>query len=109
MSAPDRRKFPRLEVPVFYRAVTSTHADRRQAVNSSQGGVRLYADHPHALGERLELELFLPDRTALACAAEVVWMEPLAMDAPARFEVGVTFVRISPEDLARLAAILKER
>ena len=109
MSEPDRRKFPRLEVPVFYRTMTSSPAERRQAVNSSKGGVRLYADHPHALGERLELELFLPDHAALTCGAEVVWMEALPMDAPARFEVGVKFVRISPEDQARLAAIVEER
>ncbi len=109
MSGPDRRKFPRLEVPVFYRAVMSTPADRLQAVNLSQGGVRLYSDHPHPLGERLELELFLPDRSALTCGAEVVWMESLPMGAPARFEVGVKFVRISPEDQARLTAILKKR
>jgi len=36
-------------------------------------------------------------------------MEALPMDAPARFEVGVKFVRISPEDQARLAAIVEER
>ncbi len=48
MSAPDRRKFPRLEVPVFYRAVISTSADRRQAVNLSQCGVRLYSDQSFA-------------------------------------------------------------
>lgn len=108
MSEANRRKFPRLEVPVFYRTKTSPPADRRQAFDSSQGGVRLYADRPHALGEQLDLELFIPGHGELSCGAEVVWMEALPMDAPARFEVGVKFVRISPEDQARLAAILKE-
>ena len=108
MSGPNRRKFPRLEVPVFYRTKTSAPADRRQALDSSLGGVRLYADQPHALGQVLELELFLPGHGELSCGAEVVWLEALPMGAPARFEVGVKFVRISPEDQARLAAILKE-
>ncbi len=107
MSGPDRRKFPRLALPVFYRSVLSTAADRRRTVNLSLGGVRLYADHAHALGESLELELFLPDHSALVCGAEVVWLESLPMDAPARFEVGVKFVRISPEDQARIAAVLE--
>ena len=72
------------------------------------GGIRLYADDPHTAGERLELELFLPDHSELTCRVEVVWIETLPLDAPARFDVGVRFVEISDADRSRLAAALEK-
>lgn len=68
--------------------------------------MRLYADDAHVPGDRLELELLLPDGSELTCLVEVVWVEALAVDAPARFDVGVKFVGLGPVDRQRLAAAL---
>ena len=80
---------------------------RRRATDISLGGVRVYADEAPATGDRLELELFLPDETALVCLAEVVWVEPLPDGSPARFDVGARFVKLSASDHARLATVLQ--
>ena len=69
--------------------------------------MRLYADEPPAMGDRLELELFLPDEVELTCAVEVVWVEALPEGSPARFDIGVKFVNIRPEDRERIASVLK--
>lgn len=68
--------------------------------------MRLYADEAPAVGDRLELELSLPDQSRLVCRAEVVWVDKLGEGAPARFDVGVKFVEISKGDGQRLAAVL---
>ena len=70
--------------------------------------MRLYADDAHAPGDRLELDLFLPDQGEINCRVEVVWVEPLPPDAPARFDIGVKFVELADGDRERLAATLKQ-
>lgn len=69
--------------------------------------MRLFADEAPGHGDRLELELFLPGEIEITCRVEVVWTEELPEGAPARYDVGVKFVDIGPEDRARLAAVLK--
>jgi hypothetical protein len=103
----DRRKFQRVGVPVFCRPVGQPLFGRRKAVDVSLGGLRLYADDPPAAGDRLEVELFLPDQTELTCTVEVVWVEDLPEGSPARHDVGVKFVGLHPKDQERLATVLK--
>lgn len=104
----DRRQYLRLQAPVFCRPVGRPLFARRRANDISLGGVRVYADEAPAAGDRLELELFLPDESALSCAVEVVWVEPLPDGAPARFDVGARFVKLKDEDRSRLAAVLQQ-
>jgi Tfp pilus assembly protein PilZ len=104
----DRREFPRLQAAVFCRPAGKTLFGRRAAQDISMGGIRLYADDPHTVGDRLELELFLPDHGEVTCRVEVVWIETLPVGAPARFDVGVKLVAISDADRARLAAVLEK-
>jgi hypothetical protein len=78
-----------------------------RAGDVSLGGVRLFADEPPAVGDQLELELYLPDQSELTCRVEVVWTEALPEGSPARFDVGVKFVDIDPNARSRLAAVLK--
>jgi len=80
---------------------------RRQAIDVSEGGMRLFADDRQESGDRLELELFLPDQSELICAVEVVWVEELPQGSAARYDVGVKFVEVSPSDRQRLATLLK--
>ena len=104
----DRRKFPRLQAPVFSRPTGKPFFGRRRALDVSSGGMRIYADEVYTVGDRLELDLFLPDHTELTCRVEVVWVEALAADAPARFDIGVKFVEPSEVDRQRLSAALKQ-
>jgi c-di-GMP-binding flagellar brake protein YcgR len=102
----DRRQYPRINAPVFCRPVGRPLFKRRRAADVSQGGMRLYADEAPKVGERLELELFLPDESELVCRVEVVWVDELGEGEPARFDVGVKFVEIPPADVARLGTVL---
>jgi hypothetical protein len=74
----------------------------------SLGGVRVYTDDRHGEHDRLELELWLPDGDGITLDTEVVWIEKLPEDAPARFEVGLRFIDVAKADLERLGAVLKD-
>jgi len=102
----DRRQYPRINAPVFCRPVGKPLFGRRRAADVSLGGMRLYADDAPAIGDRLELELFLPDQTELTCRVEVVWVEALPENAPARFDVGAKFIEIAEADRIRLSEVL---
>lgn len=103
----DRRQYLRLQAPVFCRPRGRPLFARRRATDISLGGVRVYADEAPAVEDRLELELFLPDETALVCTVEVVWVEPLPDGSPARFDIGARFVKLSADDQTRLATVLQ--
>ena len=66
-------------------------------------------DEKQKPGSRLELELFLSGDVSVTVLAEVVWVETLPEGAPARFDVGLRFVDVRPEDLERIAALLGDR
>jgi c-di-GMP-binding flagellar brake protein YcgR len=104
----DRRQFPRLQAPVFCRPLGRPFFGRRKAVDISLGGVRLFADEPPEIGDRLELELFLPDHSEMTCRVAVVWVDELPEGSPARYDVGVKFVDIAPADQQRLQGVLAE-
>ncbi len=90
----DRRQFPRVNAPVFCRPI-GRPLFRRRTADVSLGGMRLFAD------------LYLPGEIEITCRVEVVWIEELPEGAPARFDVGVKFVDIGPQDRERLALVLK--
>ena len=104
----DRRQYLRLQAPVFCRPAGRPLFSRRRTTDISLGGVRVYADEAPVPGDRLDLELFLPDETALGCTVEVVWVEPLPDGAPARFDVGARFVKLAEADRSKLAAVLQQ-
>jgi hypothetical protein len=91
---------------VFCRPVGRPLFAKQQATDVSLGGVRLYADEAPAIGDRLELELFLPDSSQVTCVVEVVWLEPLPEGAPAKFDVGVKYVDISAKAKKQLEIVL---
>lgn len=103
----NRRSFPRVNAPVFCRPVGKPLFGRRQVADASLGGLRLYADEPPNPGDRLELELFLPEGQEVTCTVEVVWVDDLPEGSPARHDVGVKFVNIAEKDRQHLSAVLK--
>ena len=101
----DRRTYTRLNAPILYRA--APFFSRRQPVmNISLGGIRVYSDEGLNIGKRLEVELFLPNDMSMVCTAKVVWQQSLREGAVARYEIGLEFLEISPDDLRRLAKVL---
>lgn len=110
---PERRRYKRLNAPVYCRPLgrsqsASQEVPRLDVGDISLGGIRVYTDDRHTIGERLELELWLPDGEGITLETTVVWVDELPGADPARFEVGLKFVDIAARDLQRLEAVLKE-
>ncbi len=74
----------------------------RPVTDVSRGGLRAYSDEPQRVGERHELELFLPKGPSVIVVAQVVWVEELPEGSPARFDVGMRYVEVRTEDLDRI-------
>jgi hypothetical protein len=104
----NRRQFPRVNVSVFCRPIGKALFGKRRATDVSLGGIRLYADEPATVGDRLALELFLPDGREIQCRVEIVWVEELPAGGPARFDLGLKFLEIEPEVRAQLSAVLAQ-
>lgn len=82
-------------------------ARKRQPIDVSLGGVRIYSDDPMKVGELLKMEFFIKDAPPVTYTAEVVWIEPIkAAPAPARFDVGLKFLHLEPAALKALLVVL---
>ncbi len=105
--AEERRRYRRIQAPVYCRpAGVRLLARRREAVDISLGGVRVYSDEPYKVGQLVKMEFFVEGGPPLTYTAEVVWVEKQPRDAPARFDVGLKFVDLSPEALEFLRSLL---
>ncbi|WP_257978955.1 PilZ domain-containing protein [Corallococcus exiguus] len=102
----DRRAFPRIHAPLYSRPARMKVGEKKQVLDVSLGGARIYSDDPQDVGSRLDLELFLPDGSSLECTARIVWAIKLPKDAVARFEVGLSFTEVPEPVLARLKTVL---
>jgi hypothetical protein len=108
-SPDDRRRYRRARAPLLARPVGPlARTEPRPIIDISMGGLRAYSDEPQRPGSRLEMELFFADQGSAVFLAEVVWIEPLPVGAPARFDVGLRFVDADPEDLERIATLLAD-
>jgi len=105
----ERRQFRRIAAPVYCRAAGMKLFSKQQEppVDVSRGGVRVYTDERLAIGDRLTLELFLKDQPSVTFDAEVAWIEPLVEDERGKFDVGLKFIHLSPENEALLAEVLE--
>lgn len=110
MSAPiDRRRFHRARTAILVRpAGPLARVAPRLVQDISLGGLRALADEPQRVGARLELELLFPEGGSATCLAEVVWAEPQPPGSRARFEMGLRFVQVEPEDLERIGQVLDD-
>ncbi len=106
-SVDERRRYPRVTMPVYCRpARLRAGRQPQQLLDIGLGGVRVYSDETLTLDERLEIELFFADNTSMSCTVKVVWVNLLADDSPARYEVGLEFIDIDPHHLRRLESLL---
>lgn len=102
----ERRQYVRLNAPIYCRPARFT-SPRTPPVNIGLGGIRVYSDKTFKAGERLEIELFLPDNTSVTCDVKVVWINQLD-GSPAQYDVGLQFLEAEGTDMKRLASILKQ-
>jgi len=103
---PDRRKYRRINAPVFIQPVGPLQ--RHTLRDVSLGGLRAYSDDPHEVGERLQLELMLPDKSSISVMVEVAWVKDLPPKSPALYDIGLQYIDIEPEDFDRLSVVLKD-
>jgi c-di-GMP-binding flagellar brake protein YcgR len=100
MPTDDRRRFPRLDLPVFYRSAR-LFGPRQPARDLSRGGIRVLTDEPFTIGTRLEIELFLPEGDSLTIDVRVAWVRELS-DQEADYEAGLEFLAMDEDRVARL-------
>jgi Tfp pilus assembly protein PilZ len=111
MNTPERRRFKRVHAPVLCRPLGAAMVDeegKRKVQDISLGGVCVYTDDTHKVGEHLELELFLPTGETVTLDTRIVWIDALGPKEPAKFEIGLQYVDIAAGDLARIEAVLKD-
>jgi hypothetical protein len=102
----ERRRFPRVMAPIFYRS-PRIFSPKRKITNISLGGVRIYSDEPIEVGKRLEIEFFLPEDVSIIAIVRVVWIEKLPPDARAPYDVGLEFIDLPPHALKELESVLE--
>jgi hypothetical protein len=104
----NQKPYSRLLASVYFTEV-GLHFLRRKPrrPDDELGGVRVYSDEAPREGARLHVEIFLPDHTSVICKVDVAWVDPLPAGSPARYDLGLTFVAIHPQDRERLAAVLQ--
>lgn len=70
---------------------------RRKVIDVGLGGMRVYSDDEHAVGDRLEIDLLSADGDDfITCLTEVVWIHEIAGGDPAGYDVGLRFLEIPP-------------
>ena len=94
--ADDRRRFPRVKVPIYYRSAR-LFGPRKPAHDLSVGGIRIFTDDSLSVGKRLEIELFLPDGGSLTVDVRVAWVRRLGEDEFAQYEAGLQFLGVDPD------------
>jgi c-di-GMP-binding flagellar brake protein YcgR len=96
MGTDERRRFPRVKVPIYYRSARLL-GPRKPAHDMSVGGIRIYTDDELSVGRRLEIELFLPDGGSLNIDVRVAWVKALDRNDFSQYEAGLEFLAITPE------------
>jgi hypothetical protein len=106
MARIERRRFPRVMTPVFYRTIKLA-TPRRRVINLSLRGVRIDSDEPLAVGQVLKLEFFFPNGKAREVVARVVWIRKQQPGSGGVYDVGMEFTDLSEAALKELRAVLK--
>lgn len=103
----ERRRAPRVDLRVPVRPAGQTSSEEWQTTRDiSATGLRMLSGRPHPKGDRLDLELLLPDGSWLPIPAKVAWSVPLDVGAAAKYEVGVRYLEMDGVTLERLRPLL---
>ena len=107
MIGEERRKYRRILAPVYCRpAGVSVLARRRETVDISYGGVRVYSDDRYRVGELVKMEFFVEGAAPVTYTAEVAWIAALPPGGVAAYDVGLKFVDLGPDALEFLLSVL---
>jgi c-di-GMP-binding flagellar brake protein YcgR len=103
----DRRAYPRQHLLVSVRRPGESSADRWLTTRDvSAGGMRLLSATALVKGDRMPLEVLLPDGSWLAVTTKVAWSVKLDVGSTAEYEVGLRFLELGAEELERLQPLL---
>jgi hypothetical protein len=102
----EKRRFPRVVAPALYR-IPRIRTAKRHVSNLSLVGVRIYSDEWLDVGERLELEFFLPEGTTVDAIGRVVWIKEMPEGEEALYDLGLEFIGLSEDAVKKLKRVLK--
>jgi len=107
----ERRKYRRFPVrlPVEYYRVDSPINQTGQALDASEGGLRILFPEQMEIGQNLNVKLFFSSGSELntvEALAEVVWIDTQLAEGEKHYRSGVRFINISPEDMTKLKKFL---
>lgn len=102
----ERRRFPRLEVPVVFRQA-KTEEKASPTLNLSSGGVRIYSNRYLKKGKQLEIELCFPSGNEVVASVRVVWTKVLPPNSDAAFDIGLEFIDLPAAGLKELNNLLE--
>jgi hypothetical protein len=92
----ERRHYPRLHADVLWRSA-GLRAPQRPVADMSLSGVRVYSDELVPIGDRLQLQLMLPDEAPIELLARVVRVHILPPSGPAFCDVSLEFLTMTGE------------
>jgi hypothetical protein len=101
----ERRRFSRVKVPVYCRPAGFLKP-RQRIGNISLGGLRVYTDEFFKIGDRREIEIFLPDNQSIVEIVRVVWIKELPTGSNVLYDVALEFLRLSSESAHRHLVVL---
>jgi len=102
----ERRRFPRLQVPVLFRTA-KVKEKASPTYNLGLGGVRIYSNRYLKKGKQLEIELCFPKGNSVIATARVVWTKVLPSGSDAAFDLGLEFIDLPPAAIDELKGILE--
>lgn len=105
----ERRQFSRLGVRLTTIVTILSTGKVRRALTKNIGGagLRLVVEESVQIGDKLGLEIHLPDRgTPIACKGTITWTQPSSAPRksyqPQLLEIGVAFTDLPPKDRATI-------
>lgn len=102
----ERRRYPRLEVPVLFRT-SKIEDDSAPTSNLGLGGVRIFSNRYLKKGKRQEIVLCFPEGKSITVTVQVVWLKVLPPGSSAAFDIGLEFIDLPPEAIDVLKEVLE--
>lgn len=102
----ERRRFPRLNVPVLFRAAKSEE-EPSPTYNLGLGGVRIYSNRYVKKGKQMEIELCFPDGNSIVATVRVVWIKVLPEGSDAAFDAGLEFINLPASAADKIKGVLE--
>ena len=103
----ERRRYPRLVVPIMYRR-TIKEGPVYPTKNFSLGGVRIPSNSYMKEDKRIEIELLLPDKVSIVAVVRVVWAKVLPEGSDAVFDVALEFLDLPDGAIEKIKAVLEK-